>query len=273
MRLLRSNRTRPSRSILCALALTPRRPVLQPWLVPATQAHNALLLFPLRHWHYQAQCHPNNVTHTRWGPRWPSGTCDPATKEAPLALSRDRGGRFAYVDDPIRESLIGIGASGSFGSRVSGVVPTPHQLGDRLFVFLKGTNRDENGQLDPASPNHTYKSGFGVVSTRAAGLASLQGAGRSRAGNATTVPLLVPAGNANTLTLNLDTRGFGFVRVAMLDASSLEPLPGFSLGESVPMCGINSVTATATWSPAGNTTADGRSEPQLVRDLAPHAVR
>jgi hypothetical protein len=49
------------------------------------------------------------------------------------------------------------------------------------------------------------------------------------------------------LQLNLDTGTGGEVRVGLLDAATGRPLPGYSLADSIPFVGTNSVRAVANW--------------------------
>ena len=74
------------------------------WQLPAAEVWNTLIMFPMRHWHYSSECYepPGQIAGSKqFGPH---------TKEAGVAVSRDRGGSFHYSDEPHRSTLLGMGA-------------------------------------------------------------------------------------------------------------------------------------------------------------------
>ena len=168
----------------------------------------------------------------------------PAAMDVRLGWSRD-GCRFHRCAD--RGPWLGLGPEGRFDSRRVWVMPFPIQVGDELWVYYAGENRDHDGLVDPAADGHL--SGIGRARARLDGFVAAE-AGFA-GGELVTRPLRF---EGRRLELNADAGGGGWVRVELQDENG-RPLEGFSAGDSIPTSG-NSVRLTAAWGDADGERTD-----------------
>lgn len=159
----------------------------------------------------------------------------PSRFDARLSVSRD-GLNFQRCGG--RRPFIGPGPEGSYSSRMVWAMPNPIRMGDELWIYYSGTNRDHDGILDPAAPGH--RSGIGRAIIRLDGFVS---ADAGYGGGEIVTPIIRFEGER--LELNLDTGGGGSVRVELQDAYG-GPLEGFTEGDASFICG-NSVRLPVSW--------------------------
>ena len=159
----------------------------------------------------------------------------PSRFDARLSVSRD-GVHFQRCGQ--RRPFLSPGPEGSFSSRMVWAMPNPIRMGDELWFYYSGTNRDHDGLLDPAAKGHL--SGIGRAVLRLDGFVS---ADAEYAGGEIITPIIRFAGKR--LELNLDTGGGGSVRVEVQDAYGT-PIGGYTEGEASFICG-NSVRLPASW--------------------------
>jgi len=163
----------------------------------------------------------------------------PSTMDVRLGYSRD-GKAFKRALD--RGAFLGTGPEGRFDSRMVWAMPNPIEMGDEIWIYYVGTNRDHDKFIDPAAPG--LLSGIGRAIMRVDGFVSAD-AGYT-GGWLVTPPLMF---NGEKLELNMDASGGGFVRVEMIDAEG-RPVEGFTMSESETLLG-NSVGMPVGWS-SGN---------------------
>ena len=198
-------------------------------------AFRVIFMFGMRLWHYSSDCRSSDF-------RVNDGTCDPATTDVTLSVSRDGGRSFHYVS---REAVLSPGISGSWSSKRVWVLPTPYQEGATQTVAYAAYNVDENARID----GPVQVSGLAASRGRLDGMSALATTGFGQVGEALTMPLRF---TGSSLELNVDCGGHGWVTVEIADEAG-SPLPGFALADSVPTM-INSVRARAVWK-AGSSVA------------------
>ncbi|MBW8039913.1 MAG: glycoside hydrolase family 32 protein [Planctomycetes bacterium] len=159
----------------------------------------------------------------------------PSALDVRLAVSRD-GKKFKRAGG--RKPFLGLGREGSFSSRFVWAMPNPIRMGDELWIYYMGTNRDHDGFIDPASSEHL--SGISRAVMRLDGFVS---ADADYSGGEIVTPLIRFKGK--TLELNLDTSGGGSVFVELLDEND-RPIEGFTRADATPLCG-NSVRMPVSW--------------------------
>lgn len=159
----------------------------------------------------------------------------PSSMDVRLAVSRD-GKDFTFA--PERTPFLRLGPDGSFSSRMVWALPNPIRMGDELWFYYFGMNRDHESFLDPLATG--LQTGIGRAILRLDGFASME-AGFSE--GIVTTQLLRFSGNR--LEVNLDTSGGGYALVELLDEQG-EPLPGYARGDATYLCG-NSVRMPVTW--------------------------
>lgn len=170
-----------------------------------------------------------------WKPRPPVSGLGPSAMDVRLLVSRD-GRQFRRVGD--RKPFLRMGPPGSFDSARVWALPHPVRMGDELWIYYNGSNRDHDSQLDSESSSH--RTGISRAVLRLDGFVSVDapyGGGRF-----TTPPIRF---SGSRLELNLDTGGGGQAQVEILDESG-QPIPGFSRDEALPLNG-NSVRLPARW--------------------------
>ena len=159
----------------------------------------------------------------------------PAAMDVHLISSRD-GRTFQRLGDGA--PFMGLGSSGRFDARMVWAMPNPIAVGEELWIYYIGSNKDHDGFVDAEAEGEL--SGLSRAVMRLDGFASLDA---DRDGGEFTTPVVTFDGAA--LELNVDTGGGGSVRVEVLDEAGA-PVKGFSLAEAVPLC-ANSTRAVLQW--------------------------
>lgn len=195
---------------------------------PYAEAPDVTIMLSQPHWH--------------WQDRSPRKGLGPANLDVQLAVSRD-GRQFMRLGQ--RRPFMANGRDGQFDSRYVWVLPNPVRMGDELWIYYAGNNRDHNGVIDPASPGGKQQSGIARAVLRLDGFVSadvgLDG------GTLTTPPVRF---RGDRLELNVETSGGGAVEVELLDTDGL-PIAGFSRSEARAVNG-NSVRMPVTWRGTGD---------------------
>ena len=164
-----------------------------------------------------------------------SGKAWPDTADVQLAVSRD-GQNFQRVGD--RRSFLRLGPEGSFYSKWLWALPQPVRMGDELWIYYLGSNRDHSDRVDSQADGRATAITHAVL--RLDGFVSADAA--YTGGWLTTPPLVF---DGNRLELNLDTSAGGFARVEIQDAAG-KPIPGYTVGEADELNG-NSVRMQVSW--------------------------
>lgn len=159
----------------------------------------------------------------------------PSRFDVRLSASRD-GVNFHRCGE--RRAFIRPGPEGSFSSRMVWAIPNPIRMGDELWIYYSGSNRDHDGIVDPQASGHL--TGIGLAVMRLDGFVSVDA---EYTGGEVITPVIRYDGSL--LYLNLDTGGGGSIRVELQDAHGL-PLAGRSEADASFMCG-NSVSMPASW--------------------------
>jgi hypothetical protein len=119
-------------------------------------------------------------------------------------------------------------------------MPNPIRMGDELWIYYVGQNRDHNGNIDPGAPDGKFLSGIGRAVLRLDGFISADAGYR---GGWLTTPLIRFSGGR--LELNVATSGGGSVEVELLDEQG-RPIEGYSKAASRIING-NSVRMPVRW--------------------------
>ncbi len=159
----------------------------------------------------------------------------PSRFDARLSVSRD-GVNFQRCGG--RRPFMSPGPEGSFPSRMIWAMPNPIRIGDELWIYYSGMNRDHNGIVDPAAGG--YLTGIGRAILRLDGFVS---ADADYKGGEIVTPIIRFEGSR--LELNVDTGGGGSVRVELQDAHR-NPLEGYTENDASFVCG-NSVRMPVCW--------------------------
>ena len=159
----------------------------------------------------------------------------PSRFDVRLSTSRD-GVHFQRCGG--RRPFLSPGPEGSFSSRMVWAMPHPIHMGDEVWIYYSGTNRDHDGLIDPEADRHL--SGIGRAILRLDGFMS---ADAGYAGGEIISPIVRFEGNQ--LRLNVDTGGGGAVRVELQDAYG-RPISGFAEADASYICG-NSVRMPVRW--------------------------
>ncbi len=178
-----------------------------------------------------------------WQPRPPVSGLGPSAMDVRLLVSRD-GKQFRRMGG--RQPFLRMGAPGGFDSRRVWALPDPIRMGDEIWIYYAGSNRDHDRQLDPAASEHL--TGVARAVLRLDGFVS---ADADYAGGTLTTPLIRFSGSS--LELNLDTGGGGSAQVEILDELS-RPIGGFTLEDAHPLNG-NSVRLPVQWRTNSDLTA------------------
>ena len=195
---------------------------------PYDQAPGVTIMLSQAHWH--------------WKKRSSGKGLGPANFDVQLAVSRD-GRKFQRMGD--RRPFMANGRDGAFDSRYVWAMPNPVRMGDELWIYYAGNNRDHDGQIDPASPGGRQQSGIARAVLRLDGFVS---ADAGLDGGVLTTPPITFRGDR--LELNVETSGGGSVEVELLDDDGL-PIPGYSRDEARVING-NSVRMPVSWRKSGD---------------------
>lgn len=168
---------------------------------------------------------------------WDKEGLGPATIDVQLAVSRD-GKQFKRAGD--RRAFLGLGPEGRFDSRFVWALPRPVRMGDELWIYNVGSNREHgpSREVDPTAGKQL--SGITRAVLRLDGFVSVE-AGYD-GGQFTTPPLRF---EGRRLQLNVDAAGGGSVQLELLDADG-RPIKGFSREDAVPIV-RNSVRMPVRW--------------------------
>ncbi|MFN0167706.1 MAG: hypothetical protein ACKV22_14870 [Bryobacteraceae bacterium] len=159
----------------------------------------------------------------------------PDTGDVRLAVSRD--GRH-FINPGGRQPFLRLGQTGSFDSKWVWAFPRPIRMGDELWVYYFGGNRDHSQRVDAGMDKV-----LAAVSRAVMRLDGFVSADFDYAGGTLLTPPLQFRGSR--LELNLDTGAGGVGRVEILDAEG-EPIEGFTLADADQL-NINSVRAAPSW--------------------------
>ncbi len=159
----------------------------------------------------------------------------PSRFDARLSVSRD-GIHFQRCGG--RRPFLSPGPEGSFSSRTVWAMPNPVPIGDELWFYFTGANRDHDGFVDPAAEGRL--SGIGRAILRLDGFVS---ADAGYDGGEIVTPVVRFEGNR--MELNVDTGGGGSAKVEFQDAYGT-PIEGYAERDGVFVCG-NSVRMPVSW--------------------------
>jgi len=171
-----------------------------------------------------------------WKPRSPRTGLGPAGFDVHLAVSRD-GIRFHRAGG--RKPFMSMGPAGHFDSKFVWAMPDPVRMGDELWIYYVGSNRDHDQYIDAAADGK-HLTGISRAVLRLDGFVS---ADVGYTGGEITTPLLKFSGKR--LELNVETSGGGSVIVELLNENG-KPIPGFSKDDAIPVNG-NSVRMPVRW--------------------------
>jgi len=159
----------------------------------------------------------------------------PATLDDRLSVSRD-GIHFRRLGN--RRSFIPIGFAGTFSSKWTWSLPNPIRMGNELWIYYYGDNRDHDGFIDPAASNR--KTAIDRAILRLDGFVSADAA---YAGGEIVTPLVTFAGSK--LELNVDPGAGGSIRVELLDENDT-PIKGYTRDDATALYD-NSVCLPVIW--------------------------
>ena len=171
-----------------------------------------------------------------WQERPPLEGLGPSGFDVRLAVSRD-GKDFRRVGE--RKPFMAMGPAGRFDSRMVWAMPHPIRVGDELWIYYAGSNRDHHGNVAPAAGGKRL-SGIGRAVLRLDGFVSADADDR---GAEITTPLLRFTGDR--LELNAETNGDGSVEVELLGENH-RPIPGYAKADAIAARG-NSVRLPVAW--------------------------
>jgi len=190
---------------------------------PYEEAQDAYIMLVQAYWH--------------WRERAPLKGLGPANFDVQLAVSRD-GKTFHRAGE--RRPFMANGREGQFDSRYVWAMPNPIRMGDELWIYYVGSNRDHYRNIDRSAPDGTHLAGIGRAVLRLDGFISADAGYR---GGQLTTPLTRFSGGR--LELNVATSGGGSVEVELLDEQG-QPIDGYSRADSRPING-NSVRMPVRW--------------------------
>jgi hypothetical protein len=195
---------------------------------PYEEAEGIYIMLAQAYWH--------------WRERAPLRGLGPAGFDVRLAVSRD-GKTFERVGG--RKPFMALGREGQFDSRYVWAMPNPIRMGDELWIYYVGNNRDHNDNIDPAAPDGKLLTGIGRAVLRLDGFVSADAGYR---GGQLTTPVLRFSGDC--LELNAATSGGGSVEVELLDEHG-QPIEGYSRTDSQAING-NSLRMPVRWKATDN---------------------
>lgn len=188
----------------------------------------------------------------------------PATLDDRLSVSRD-GIHFSRLGD--RRSFLPLGLSGAFSSKWAWSLPNPIRMGNEIWIYYFGDNRDHDGFVDPAASQRQCAIDRAIL--RLDGFVSADAAYE---GGEMVTPLLTFAGER--LELNVDPGAGGSIRVEILDEDE-RPIPGYTREDAVALYD-NSVCLPAAWRTTGSVAPLARQPIRirfLMRDCKLYAFR
>jgi len=159
----------------------------------------------------------------------------PNTSDIQIAVSRDAR-HFTRPSD--RQPFLRTGHDGSWDSKWIYPVLRPVQMGDELWIYYFGTNRDHSSRLDPRAT--VRETAISRAILRLDGFIAAE-AGYT-GGILMTLPMIF---EGSRLVLNLDTSAGGYARVEILDETG-KPVPGFTYHDADELNG-NNVNMPVTW--------------------------
>ena len=159
----------------------------------------------------------------------------PSRFDARLSVSRD-GVNFQRCGG--RRPFLSPGSEGSYSSRMIWAMPNPIRMGDELWIYYSGTNRDHDSVVDPAAEG--LLTGIGRAILRVDGFVS---ADAGYGGGEIVTPIIRFEGSQ--LELNVDTGGGGSVLVELQDDHG-QPIGGYAEKDASFVCG-NSVRMPVCW--------------------------
>jgi hypothetical protein len=159
----------------------------------------------------------------------------PATLDDRLAISRD-GIHFSRLGN--RKSFIPLGCAGTFSSKMTWSLPNPVRMGNELWIYYFGDNRDHDGFVDPAAS--ARRTAIDRAILRLDGFVSADAA---YTGGEIVTPLITFSGSR--LELNVDPGAGGSIRVELLDEND-KPIEGYTRDDTTPLY-TNSVCLPVTW--------------------------
>lgn len=189
----------------------------------------------------------------------------PATFDVRLAVSRD-GKDFRRM--PKREAFMPVGLDGRFDSRMVWAMPDPVRMGDEIWIYYAGANRDHGGNLDPAAGGEEL-SGIGRAVLRLDGFVS---ADAGPTGGILTTPPVRFTGKR--LELNVDAGEKGAVLVELLDENN-QPIKGYSKDDAIAIQG-DSVAMPVRWKSGGDLSELAGTPPRIrfhLRDCKLYAFQ
>jgi hypothetical protein len=167
----------------------------------------------------------------------------PATLDDRLSVSRD-GIHFSRLGG--RRSFIPLGLAGTFSSKWTWSLPNPIRMGNELWIYYFGDNRDHDGFIDPAAPGR--KTAIDRAVLRLDGFVSADAA---YTGGEIVTPSLTFTGSR--LELNVDPGAGGAARVELLDENE-KPIKGYTRDDATALYD-NSVCLPVTWGTNGSVAA------------------
>ena len=189
---------------------------------PYAHAEGVYIMLAQAFWHWQQRSGVDGL--------------GPAGFDVRLAVSRD-GKRFQRVGQ--RKPFIATGPDGRFDSRYVWAMPHPIRMGDELWIYYVGSNRDHDDEIDAAA-HGKHLTGIGRAVLRLDGFVS---ADADYQGGQITTPLIQFSGRR--LELNVETSGGGAAFVEILDVEN-QPIAGFARADAVAVNG-NSVRMPVRW--------------------------
>lgn len=200
-------------------------------------------MLPQAYWHFYRRPLEQRMGR-RGGPDGPPmEILGPGAIDARLAASRD-GLHFSRMGGGA--PFLRLGPAGAFDSRMVWALPNPVPMGDEVWFYYSGGNRDHERYLDPAASEPL--GGVGLAVMRADGYQSVDA--DYRGGEVITQPLRF---SGSRLEVNLDTSGGGVAWVDLLDAGG-QPIEGYSGEDAAPLWG-NDVHLPVRWRHGGDVSA------------------
>jgi hypothetical protein len=201
---------------------------------PENVSGSVYIMMAHAYWHWQgrpAEQHGGGYA----GHRFSHKVLAPAQIDVRLCASRD-GIHFDRLGD--RRPFIAPGFAGDYGSKLVWSLPNPIAMGNELWIYYVGDNRDHDGFVDPAASEHRTSLHRAIL--RLDGFVS---ADAGYTGGEIVTPLIKFSGGK--LQLNADPSGGGCVQVELLDEND-RPIKGYTRYEATRMY-ENAVNQTVTW--------------------------
>ena len=167
----------------------------------------------------------------------------PDTADVRLLMSRDG---VSWSQAPGKRPFLSVGLAGGPRSRSLYTAPGVVRVGDWLWNYCSGSNRNHSGQVDPGSDR--YESGIYVNVSRLDGFMS---ADTPYDGGWLVTPPITFTGSS--LELNIDTGAGGLAQVELQTADG-GPIDGFTRGECDTLNG-NAIRKTVTFNGSADLSA------------------